>query len=148
MLTINRLQQSNSSIAFNQKFLTKILGEIFSEKISARFTNFLHDHNKRIIQQLKNEEDEEKKLYFNKLFDLTFIQCLNHFMEKDNITELYGLKTFKEIKNDIINSYSDGYKYIIALEYYLNNYEVIINNKKPREKSKKYEKDNKIQKII
>ena len=30
---------------------------------------------------------KKKKLYFNKLFDLTFIQCLNHFMEKDNITE-------------------------------------------------------------
>ena len=33
----------------------------------------------------------KKRIYFYKLFNLTFIQCLNHFIGKDKISELAGL---------------------------------------------------------
>ena len=139
---LNRSQQSNPSIDYNIKFLYKTLDAIFSEKISSRYTNFLPEHNKEIIQNLKNEEDKEKKNYFNKLFNLTFINCLDHFMGKIFIAELDGLKTFDEIKNDItLNSNEDREYYIYKLKTYLNNYGEFLNNKKLRKS--RIEKKNK-----
>ena len=42
---------------------------------------------------------------------------------------------FKDIKNDIIDKYEkDGDEYYNTLNYYLNNYERIINNKKSRKR--------------
>ena len=32
------------------------------------------------------------------IFDVTFIQCLNHFMGINNLDILKGMKTFEEIK--------------------------------------------------
>ena len=71
-----------------------------------------------------NEKDEEKRIYFNKLFNLTFIQWLNHFIGKANISELDGLKQFKETKKEIIKKYPDE-------DFYINNYEDLVNKKIP-----------------
>ena len=84
-----------------------------------------------------NEKDENKKQYFNKLFNITFIQCMKHFINQDSIKELEGMKCFNDVKNDILNKCpKDGKEYIESLEYYLKNYEVIINNKKARKSNK------------
>ena len=58
---LNHEQKKNASIEFNQKFLHKKLGEIFSESLSGRYTNFLLTHNERLISKLINEKDEVKK---------------------------------------------------------------------------------------
>ena len=142
--TLNRSQQSNSSINYNKLLINKTLEEIFSENISSRYTNFPLNHNKVTIQKLKNEKDEDKKIYFNKLFNLTFIKCLEHFIGKIFINELDGMKTFSEMKDDIaLTCEKDGDKYIIKLENYLNNFESIINNKKGRNIKKKIDKKTK-----
>ena len=142
--TLNRSQQSNSSINYNKLLINKTLEEIFSENISSRYTNFPLNHNKITIQKLKNEKDEDKKIYFNKLFNLTFIKCLEHFIGKIFINELDGMKTFSEMKDDIaLTCEKDGDKYIIKLENYLNNFESIINNKKGRNIRKKIDKKTK-----
>jgi hypothetical protein len=100
------------------------LGEIFSDPISGRFTNFPPNHNKNLIGKLMNEEDENKRIYFINLFNLTFIQCLKHFRGELYINELDGLKCFNQVKNDILNKYvEDGEEYIDSLCYYLNNFE-------------------------
>lgn len=136
--TLNQSQKLEGSSAFNKIFLTKTLAEIFSEKISSRFTNFPRNHNKLLIEQLMNETDENKKEYFNKLFNITFIQCLNHFCGKAYFNELEGLKSFHDLKNDIIAKYpDDGDEYFRHLEYYLNNFETIVNNKRERNSYKK-----------
>ena len=138
--TLNQSQKSDATIIFNQIFLTKTLGEIFSANISGRFTNFPPNYNKLVIDKLMNENDEDKRIYFNNLFNITFLECLRHFRGEKYINELEGLKCFNDIKKDIANKYEeDGEEYIETLEYYLNNYEEIINNKKairPRKANK------------
>ena len=135
--TLNQSQKSDATIIFNQNFLTKSIGDIFSEKISGRFTNFPPDYNKLLIEKLRNENDEDKKKYFNKLFDITFIECLRYFSGEDYNDELKGLKRFNDIKNEIVEKYrEDGEEYIDTLFYYLKNYEEIINNKKARKPRK------------
>jgi hypothetical protein len=134
---LNRSQQSNSSINYNKLLINKTIEEIFSEKISSRYTNFPPYHNKTIIQTLKKEQDEKKNIYFNKLFNLTFMECLDHFIGKIFIDELNGLKTFGEIKASIaLNCEEDREKYIGTLEKYLSNFEENINNKKARKSRK------------
>ena len=138
--TLNQSQKSDARINFNKDFITKNLGEIFSDTISGRYTNFSPNHNKILIEKLKNENDENKKIYFNKIFNITFLQCLKHFRGELFINELNGLKTFNQIKDDILKKYpDDGEEYIEILDYYLQNYEEIINNKKAR----KLRKENK-----
>ena len=135
--TLNQSQKKNSTVNFNKIFLNKTLGEIFSENISGKFTIFPPHHNRLLIEKLMNEEDEEKRIFFNKLFNLTFIQCLKHFRGEDKIDILDGLKCFEDIKNEIIECYEDdGLDYYYNLYYYLNNFEEIINNKKSRKSRK------------
>ena len=130
---INQYQIANPNIEFNQNLLTKKIGDIFSEDISGKYTNLPLNHNKNLIYKLMNEKDENKKIYFQKLFNLTFIQCLKHFRGEETIELLDGLTLFKDLKNKIVNQYKeDGVEYYEVLEYYINNFEEIINNKRPR----------------
>ena len=136
--TLNQKQKSDATINFNQNFLSKNLGEIFSEDITGRFTNLPLNHNKILITKLMNEEDEEKREYFNKLFNITFIDCLNHFNQKIIIPELIGLKCFSEIKDQILKKYpEDGEDYYSSLKFYFDNFNVIIMNKRARNSRKK-----------
>lgn len=66
-----------------------------------------------LIKYLMNEKDENKRIYFNKLFNINFIECLNNFIGKKFIPELDGLKCLEDIKNEeIINKYPlDGERY-------------------------------------
>ena len=132
LLTINGDQNSNATIKFNQNFLNKTLGDIFSVNISSKYTDYEPNHNKRLIEYLKNKEDETKRLYFNKLFNLTFLQCLNHYIGKESIEELNGLICFNEKKNTI----DEDEEYIEALSQQFNTYEERIMKKKEREKRK------------
>ena len=141
--TINQSQKSDATINFNKNFLKKTIGEIFSDNISSRYTNYPIDYNKILIQKLLNEKDENKKVYFQKLFNLTFIECLIHFRGEKYINELDGLKCFCDIKNEIMEKYDDGVDYITQLEYYIKNYEKIIDKKKGRWKTKKQKDNNK-----
>ena len=132
LLTINGDQNSNATIKFNQNFLNKTLGDIFSVNISSKYTDYEPNHNKRLIEDLKNEEDETKRLYFNKVFNLTFLQCLNHYIGKESIEELNGLIFFNEKKNTI----DEDEEYIEALSQQFNTYEERIMKKKERQKRK------------
>ena len=125
---INNKQKSTTIVQYNKDFLNKTLKDIFSENITARCTNISPDFNKELIQSLMDEEDEEKKNYFNKLFNLTFRQCLNHFIEKEIIYELLGLETI----NLALNKYNDNLEYKQCLENSLKNFEETILKKKSR----------------
>ena len=136
---INNSQKSNSHAEFNKNFIKKKLGEIFSENISGKYKkNYPHNHNKLLIEELMNEKDENKKIFFNKLFNLNFMQCLDHFIGNKYIKELNGLQYFEQIKDNILNKYKeDGNIYIKYLDYYLKNFEKIVNIKEPRKPRKK-----------
>lgn len=137
--TLKQSQVFDATINFNKQLLNKTLKEIFSEKITGKFTNFPIDHNKLLIQKLIKEEDKIKQIYFEKLFNLTFIDSLKHFRGDENFSELEGLELFdniNEIQTVYLNKYEDGKDYIDRLRNYLKNYETIINSKKARKKEK------------
>ena len=75
-------------------FMDKTLGEIFSNKVSDRFSTIQNkvDYNKEKIDKLRNINNELKNI-----FDITFIQCLNHFIGKESLELLNGMTTFEKI---------------------------------------------------
>ena len=62
LLKICNSQKVDATVDFNKKFLDKNLGEIFSDSISESYTNYNFDHNKKLIERLLNEKDENKKI--------------------------------------------------------------------------------------
>lgn len=145
LLTINGNQNSNAKIRFNQDFLYKTIGDIFSANISTKYTNFTPKHNKNIIETLRKEKDINKRLYFNKLFNLTFLQCLKHYRSEESIDILNGLTCFNEEKNTI----DEDEEYIEILEQYIKTYEKRIMKKKERlKRGKKVKVKNNIKIIL
>ena len=55
LMKLCQKQISNASIEYNQKFLNKILKDIFSENVTGRVTNFSLDRNKEIVEELIND---------------------------------------------------------------------------------------------
>ena len=136
---INRNIIIKSNVDFNKNLLTKTLLEIFSEPISAKFSLHFKDHNKILIKSLLNEKDDDKRYYFENLFNLYFLECIEHFTNKRTIDELQGLKTFNEIKNDKdelkeIHIDLEDKDYLDKIEYYFNHFEEIIDIKSQRNK--------------
>ena len=127
LLLLNQKQKSESSIQYNKDFLQKTLGEIFSEKISSRYTKHNPYHNYFLIKALTSDKNENNN-YFKKLFNITFIDCLDHFIGNKKVEELEGLDTFENIKT----KYEDDADYLKSLKFCIMNYEKIINNKRTR----------------
>ena len=88
-------QINNVKIEFEKEFIYKTLGDIFSVPISTKHTTIKEkeNYNKNKIDKLKKIDTDLKNI-----FDVTFIQCLNHFMGINNLDILKGMKTFEEIK--------------------------------------------------
>jgi hypothetical protein len=127
LYTLNHNQKANAVIKYNKEFLYKTLEDIFSD-ISRKVTSYPKDYNKNLIKSLKNEKDYEKKKYFQNLFNLTFLQCLNHFNEKKICEELVGMKNMSKI----LDGYSEDQDYLDNLKLCFTNYESFINNTKSR----------------
>ena len=130
----------NSTVDNDKLFLNKSIKAIFSEDISPRFSNYPPTHNKIIIESLINEKDEDKKIYFNSLFNITFLDCLKHFRGDIIIKELDGFIKFSSVEEKIKNKH--GKSYVDLMIYYLKGFQEIINNKKPRKIHKKVEENN------
>ena len=146
--TIKRIRISkiniieNSRIIFKQMLLKKTLLEIFTENIKPISILYPSDTNKKLIEELLNEKDDDKRNYFKNLFNLTFLDYLEHFTTKRVIEELQGLKTFLDIKNDeneLKRLKLDDKEYLNSFEDFLNNYEEklkLLNKKRKRSYSK------------
>jgi hypothetical protein len=140
LLTLNKEQKSDATVRYNQLFLSKTLNEIFSEDISGRFSNFPSNHNKLLINNLLNGEDENRNIYFRKLFGLTFIQCEKYYIGIIDIPELEGMKRFNEEKKELEDGQEE--EYIEILEYKLKNFEELMKKKKSRKPRKTTLKNN------
>ena len=144
ILPLNRSFKCDATIQHNKDILNKTLGDIFSGNISTRYTYYSPNHNCELIKRLLNEKDESKRLYFQKIFNLTFLDCLKTFSGNVTCEELKKLKKFREIKS----KFTDETEYINQLEYYLAKFENIIKSKKSKneimQKTKK--KDKKVKK--
>ena len=112
-------------------FMYKKIKDILSEDISNRFSNHLKEHNKKLIEQLLNEEDEEKRNIFKNIFELTFIDCLEHFRGTKYFSQLQGLETL----NNYCKKFEDDEDYLKLFKYYVNNFENEILKKRKKSSS-------------
>ena len=139
LLTLNQSQKVDATIDFNKQFMDKKLYEIFSDIISTRYTSYPGDFNKDLIKSLMNEKDLNKREYFQKLFNLSFFDCLSHFRGSKNIKELTGLRTFSEYINEYINEKEEDEDYKRQLDYSINNFETILQKKRSRKRRNNYQ---------
>ena len=135
LLVVNQEKIDDARVLSNKELLEKSIGDILSENISTRYTKYPLFHNKKLIDFLKkNEQDINRNNYSNKLFNLSFKDALNHFRESNNIEVLKGMKTFNSIKQDLKDKEED---YIKMLDYFIQNYEIILYNQRIREQKKR-----------
>ena len=112
----------------NKEFLNKTLKDIFSNEISSKYTNYHLAYNRELIKILLNEQDESKRMQFQNLFSLSFLNCLMHFRGSKYFDELEGLEYF----DDIAKKFEDDKEYLELFRYYVNNFEEIIIRKRQR----------------
>ena len=136
LFKLKQNQKIRSRTNYNKIFLNKTLKEIFSENISTKYSRYSPSHNKDLIEFLINEKDEVKKAIFNKIFNLAFLDCIKHFRGSVLLDELQGMNQLNEyIKERKINK--DDEEYFIILEYFINNFENIVMEKKARNRRSK-----------
>ena len=122
-----------SKADYNRELLNKPIKSIFSSNISEKFRKPKKDFNKNVIEKLLNDEDIEKRIFYETLFNLTFLDCIKHIRGDIFIKELSGLKTLDELVEGLEKN--DDYK--IKFFDYVKNYEKIIEQKKVRKREKK-----------
>ena len=136
LLKINKKQKSEAKIEHDRAFLKKSLGDIFAVNITEKYRKYPLNQNKQIINFLKNDEKFGNPEYFRNLFNLSFLKCLKHYRGDETILELEGLEGIKIVKD----KFKEDKDYLKNLEYYIMNFETIINNKKGKEFKKKENK--------
>ena len=117
-----------STIDYTKNLLHKTLGEIFSDNISNKYTNYFPNYNALMIKNLLDEKDQDKRKYLEKLFGITFIQCVKKFVGIYNSEELDGFITFNEYKDKL----NQDPEYLKAFKDYLINFEENIGRKKSK----------------
>ena len=128
-LKIDRGNLYHSSVEFDKEFLNKKLKDILSEKISGKYTNFTEDKNKDLIQFLIGDLEKGGE-FFQQLFELSFLDCLNHINGVKTLDILNGLMKVDEILR--YEEFKIDEDEINAYKYYFIHYEGRINDKKPR----------------
>jgi len=121
------------SSTFNKDLLKKktTLKKIFSGKFSKKYTkSYDLAHNKKLINKLLNDEDEKERDFFKRLFNLTFIRCLNHLAGKEIIKELNGLDSLE----NILKKFENEIEYKEHLNYYFSHFGEIIGNSRIKKK--------------
>ena len=138
-LLINKHDQIlKVNVNYNKEFIHKKLKDIFSDQISTKCVKHTKDHNQKLIQLLLNHEDINIRNTFEKIFNLTFLDCLKIFRNEILIDEFEGLKRINEFCNYLrCDNDEDTELYIRKFIYFVSNYEIIINYKKPRNSRKK-----------
>lgn len=113
----------------NKEFLNKALKDIFSDDISAKYTNYHFGYNRELIKILLEEQDIYKRRIFQNLFSLSFLDCLMHFRGSKYFHELEGLEC---LDNIISEKFEDDKEYSELFRYNVNHFEEIIRGKRQR----------------
>ena len=131
-LQINKKNLSHSSVEFDKKFLHKKLKEILSDKISEKYSNYPSDKNKKLVEELISSDIGGP--YFKNLFELTFLDCLEHIRGSKKFSELMGLMNMDEMLN--YEEFKIDKNDILLYKEHIIGYEKIINEKKSRDSKK------------
>lgn len=134
---INQDQSFKTNIDFNKNFLSKTLKDIFSDNISTKY-NYDEKYNEIIINKCLKAKDNEAREYFEKLFSLSFLDCLKYFRKDENLDEkmnlLKEMETYDEYKKNKKNkkNFLNDADYMRTFEHYMNNFESVIMRKEER----------------
>lgn len=90
-IKLSKQNLSHSTVEFDKKYLNKPLKEIFTENVSEKYTNYLPNKNKELFQEIKDLD------YFKEIFELKFLDCINHITGKHYVSLLEGFETIEEI---------------------------------------------------
>ena len=113
LLPINKKEYSHSKVDENKKILFKNLEEILATNISEKYSKYMSNHNIELVQYLINKGEDYKKI-----FELTFLDCIEYIRGTKNIDILDGLGKIDDILNSEkdIDEVDKGY-----LKYYIIN---------------------------
>ncbi len=132
---LNPNQANIYRVEENKIFIHKKLKDIFSDDISTKYKTFEPKYNQKVIEKLINEENLDKKEKFTKLFNITFIESLEHLCGKKIIEGLEGFGTLDEFIDNYFKKEEEEYKKIIKAN--ILDYEKNIYAKKQRKKRAK-----------
>ena len=126
---IEPFENRNTIVNHNLGLLNKLLKDIFSSNINKKYSKlFPLDFNKKLIEKLLNEEDENKKKIFTNLFNKTVLDWILMLKEpKDELKEIYEKNLIKSNKRDIES--------LNKMVYIINNYEKEFQAMKQRKKN-------------
>ncbi len=134
LYVLNNSLASNSNIKFNRDLINMTLKEIFSNKVSTKCKKVSQDQNKNAINNLLNDKDEERRNYFNKIFNLKFIDVLKYLRgETEGLEILEGLE-FDKVCWNKIQKKENLLRYFTLL---MSCYEKLWEERKPRNRKKK-----------
>ena len=128
-------QLISSKTDYNKDFLEKTLGVIFSGDISTKYSCYPSTHNKTLIESLINDKDDKNRNIFKNIFNLTFVDCLNHFRGSKIVEELEGMNNLEDFLKDLKKANDE--EYCSLFKYFVINFETIIKEKKSRIRTKK-----------
>ena len=136
LLKLKQKSKESTKAEYNKNLLNRTLKSIFSEEVSGKYLRYNPNHNKDLIKKLITDKDEEKRDIFNKLFNLTFMDCLNYFRGSHFLKELNGMNQFEQYLKELkLGNNDEMYKNV--LKYYLVNYEREVMNRKERNRHKR-----------
>ena len=130
---ITKIDLYHSNVEYDKNFLNKKLKDILSFKISGKYSNYLEEHNINLVQYLISHEKIGN--YFQSLFDLSFLNCLDYINGKKNYDLLNGLAKVDEIIEKEEKDLDDYEK--IFYKDFIKDYDNIIKNKNSRNQKNK-----------
>jgi hypothetical protein len=130
-LQISKRKLSHSKINFDKEFLRKTLKEILSFNISEKYSNYIPTHNKNLVNYLLNLDNKSE--HYKKLFELTFLDCIEYIRGTKYINILNGLDKIDDIIKYVKYIDEDEME---NFKHYLLNYESILYGKKTRNSKK------------
>ena len=134
ILQIEKKELTHSKVEENKDFLLKNLKDILATNISEKYTNYKKTHNIELIQKLINKGEDYKKI-----FELTFLDCVEYIRGTKNISILDGLdKIDYIIKNEEQKMDKDEIENFVD---FIMDYENILKRKEGRN-SKNQKMDN------
>lgn len=131
----------NIKVEYNKNLLNLPLKEIFSKDITSKITKLSKDFNKKIIDEIYQNNQKERTI---KILNMTLAQCIEHLNSKEYYPELQGLENEYE---NIINKLKDlgeTDEYIKLFKDLFYRFEEFYNNKRIKKGGKKKKKDKNI----
>ena len=106
---MNNTQAYNTNINYNNLLIEKKVREILSENVSLK-VKINCDHNKKIINKIIMENKYNDII---EIFNLNFLECINHFFGNISIESLKGFEMGYQEKKKSITNFKERFEYFV-----------------------------------